>query len=85
MDGSIGRLPLEWNDAKSFFTLLVIPTLEEPDMILGMGVLQRLGVKLDTKTGTAQLTMLITKIKLEESWKVPARIYVVFSIQNPYS
>ena len=72
VDRGIGRLPLEWNDAKSFLTLLVIPTLEEPDMILGMDVLQRLGVKINTKTGTAQPTMLITKLKPEESWKVPA-------------
>ena len=62
----------------------MIPTLEEPDMILGMDVLQRLGVKIDTKTGIAQLTMLVTKIKPEESWKVPARTSVVFSIKNPY-
>ena len=84
MDGRTGRLPLEWNDAKSFLTLLVIPTLEEPDMILGMDVLQRLGVRIDTKTGTAQPTMLVTKIKPEESWKVPARTSVVFSTKNPY-
>ena len=72
VDGRTGRLPLECYDTKSFLTLLVIPTLEEPDMILGMDVLQRLGVRIDTKTGTAQPTMLVTKIKPEESWKVPA-------------
>ena len=83
MDGRTGQLPLEWTDAKSFLTLLVIPTLEEPDMILGMDVLQRLGVKIDTKTGTAQPTMLVTKIKPEEFWKVPAQTSVVFLIKNP--
>ena len=67
VDGRTGRLPLQWNDAKSFFTLLVIPTLEEPDKILGFDVLQMLGVKINTKTGTAQPTMLITKLKPEES------------------
>ena len=84
VDGRTGRLPLEWNDAKSFLILLVIPTLEEPDMILGMDVLQRLGVKINAKTGTAQPTMLITKLKPEESWKVPARTSIVFSLKNPY-
>ena len=84
VDGKTGRLPLEWNDAKSFLTLLVIPTLEKADMILGMDVLQRLGVRIDTKIDTAQPTMLVTKIKLEESWKVPAQTSVVFSITNPY-
>ena len=71
VDGRTGRLPLEWDDTKSFLTLLVIPTLEEPDIVLGMDVLQRLGLKIDTKTGTAKLTMLVTKIKPEDSWKVP--------------
>ena len=84
VDGRTSRLPLVWNDAKSFLTLLVIPTLEEPDMILGMDVIQRLGVRIDTKTGTAQPTMLVTKIKPEESWMVPAQTSVVFSIKNPY-
>ena len=84
MDGRIGRLPLEWNDTKSFLTLLVIPTLEEPDMMLGMDVLRRLGVRIDTKTGTAQPTMLVTKIKPEESWKFPARTSVILSINNLY-
>ena len=61
----------------------MIPTLEEPDMILGMDVLQRLGVKTDTKTGTAK-PMLVAKITPEGSWKVPARTSVVFSIANLY-
>ena len=62
----------------------MIPTLEEPDMILGMDILQRLGVKIDTKTGITKPTILVTKIKPEGSWKVPARTSVVFSIFNPY-
>ena len=53
-------------------------------MILGMAVLQRLGVRIDTRTGTAKPTMLVSSIKPEESWKVPARTSVVFSIANPY-
>ena len=84
VDGRTGRLPLEWDDSKSFLTLLVIPTLEEPDMILGMDVLQRLGVRIDARTGTAKPTVLVSRIKPEESWRVPARTSVVFSIGNPY-
>ena len=83
-DGRIGRLPLEWADSKSFLTLLVIPTLEEPDMILGMDVLQRFGVRIDTRTGTAKPSMLVSSIKPEGSWKIPARTSVVFPITNPY-
>ena len=84
VDGRTSRLPLEWDDSKSFLTLLVIPTLEEPDMILGMDVLQRLGVRIDARTGTAKPTVLVSSIKPEESWRVPARTSVVFSIRNPY-
>ena len=83
-DGRTGRLPLEWDDSKSFLILLVIPTLEEPDMILGMDVLQRLGVRIDTRAGTAKPTMLVSRVKPGESWRVPARTSVVFSIANPY-
>ena len=63
MDGRTSRLPLEWDDSKSFLTLLVIPTLEEPDMILGMDILQRLGVKIDARAGTAKPTVLVSSIK----------------------
>ena len=76
VDGKTGRLHVEWDDSKSFLTLLVIPTLEEPDMILGMDVLQRLGVRINTRTDTAKLTMLVSR--------VPSRTSVVFSIANPY-
>ena len=71
VDGRTSRLPLEWDDSKSFLTLLVIPTLEEPDMILGMDVLQRLGVRIDARAGTAKPTVLVSSIKPEESWRVP--------------
>ena len=69
---------------KSFLTLLVIPALEEPDLILGMDVLQRLGVRIDARTGTVKPTVLVSSIKPEESWRVPARTSLVFSIRNPY-
>ena len=69
---------------KSFLTFLVIPTLEEPDMILGMDVLQRLGVRIDARTGTTKPTVLVSSIKPEESWRFPALTSVVFSIRNPY-
>ena len=53
-------------------------------MILGMDVLQRLGVRIDARTGTVKPTELVSSIKPEESWRVPARTSVVFSIRNPY-
>ena len=84
VDGRTSCLPLEEDDSKLFLTLLVIPTLEEPDLILGMDVLQRLGVRIDAKIGAAKPTVLVSSIKPEESWRVPARTSVVFSIRNPY-
>ena len=84
VDGRTSCLPLEWDDSKSFLTLLVIPTLKKPDMILGMDVLQRLGVRIDARTGTVKPTVLVSSIKPEESWRVEARTSVVFSIRNPY-
>ena len=53
-------------------------------MILDMDVLQRLGVRIDARTGAAKPTVLVSSIKPEESWRVPARTSVVFSIRNPY-
>ena len=53
-------------------------------MILDMDILQRLGVRIDARTVTAKPTVLVSSIKPEESWKVPAHTSVVFSIRNSY-
>ena len=82
VDGWTSHLPLEWDDSKSFLTLLVIPTLEELDMILGMDVLQRLGVRIDARTETAKPTLLVFSIKPEESWRVPARTPAVINYRR---
>ena len=76
VDGRTCRLPLEWDYSKSFLTLLVIPTLKEPDMILGMDVIQRLGVRIDARTGTAKPTVLVSSIKPEESWMVAGQFVI---------
>ena len=44
VDGRSARLPLKWKDATTSVSLLVVPTLVEPDVILGMDLLQWLGV-----------------------------------------
>ena len=49
VDGRTSVLPFEWKKALTTVSFLVIPTLVEPDVILGMDLLQRLGVKIDTK------------------------------------
>ena len=35
VDGRTARLPLEWKEAVSTVSFLVVPTLTEPDVILG--------------------------------------------------
>ena len=66
-------------------SFLVIPTLVEPDVILGMDLLQRLGVKIDTKAGVAEPTVLVSCAQPLETWQIPARKLVVFQIRNPFS
>ena len=51
VDGKMARLPLEWKEATITVSFLVVPTLIEPDMILGMDLLQQLGVKSTPKLG----------------------------------
>ena len=84
VDGRTARLPLEWKEAVTTISFLVVPTLIEPYVILGMDVLQRLGVKIDTKAGVAQPTVLVSHIQPLETWRVPARKLVVFQVKNPF-
>ena len=60
------------------------PTLEEVDIILGMDVLQQLGVKIDTRAGTAKPTLIASLIRPRSSWRVPARMSVVITVTNPF-
>ena len=40
VDGRMARLPLEWKEATTTVSFLMVPTLIEPDVILGMDLLQ---------------------------------------------
>ena len=40
VDGRTGRLPLAWKEATTTMSFLVVTTLIEPDVILGMDLLQ---------------------------------------------
>ena len=48
IDGRTDQLPLQWGRASMSVSKLVIPRLEVVGIILGMDVLQQLGVKIDT-------------------------------------
>ena len=54
VDGRTAGFPLEWKEATTIVSFLVVPTLIEPDVIIGMDLLQRLGVKIDTKAMVAE-------------------------------
>ena len=84
VDGGTARLPLEWREAVSTVSFLVVPTLIELDVILGLDLLQRLGVKIDTKAGVAEPTVMISHIQPLETWRVHARKSVVFQVKNPF-
>ena len=73
IDGRTDRLPLQWGRDSTSVSLLVILTLEEVDIILGMDVLQQLGVQIDTRAGTAEPTLVASLSRPQSSWRVPAR------------
>ena len=85
VDGKTSGLPFKWKKAVTMVSLLVIPTLAEPDVILGMDILQRLGVKIDTKAGVAEPTVLVSHVQPLEKWRIPARKSVVFQVRNSFS
>ena len=84
IDGRTDRLPLQWGRANTSVSLLVIPTLEEVSVILGMDVLQQLGVKIDTRAGIAEPTLVASLIRPQSSWRVPTWKSVVFAVTNPF-
>ena len=53
LNGVLGPVLLEWDQASGYFDLLVLPSLEDVDIIIGMDILSQLGVRIDTKLGSA--------------------------------
>ena len=84
VDRRTARLPLEWKEGTTTVSFLVVPTLIKPEVILGMDLLQQLGVKIDAKAGVAEPTMLVSYVQPLETWWIPARKSVVFLIRNPF-
>ena len=84
VDGRTARLLLEWKEATTSVSFIVVPTMIEPDVILGMYLLQRLGVKIDAKAGVAEPTVLVSHVQPLETWRIPARKSKVFLIRNPF-
>ena len=84
IDGRTDRPLLKWGRAVTSVSLLVIPTLEGLDEILCMDALQRLDVKIDTRAGIAEQTLVAPLIRPQETWRIPARKSVVFAVKNPF-
>ena len=85
VDGRTSGLPFELKKAVTTVFFLVIPILFEPDVILGIDLLHRVGVKIDTKAGVAEPTVLVSHVQPLETWQIPARKSVVFQVRNPFS
>ena len=86
VEGRTARLLLDWKEATTTVSFLVVPTLMEPEVILGMDLFQRLGVKIDTKAGLAEPTvlLLVSHVQPLETWRISARKSMVFPIRNPF-
>ena len=60
VSGRTQLLPLWWKGATTKVTLLVVPTLANHEVILGMDIMSLLGVKIDTRTRVAKPTVVPT-------------------------
>ena len=49
-----------------------------------MDFLQQLGVKIDTKAGETEPTVLVSHVQSLGNWRTPARKSMVFPIRNPF-
>ena len=81
--GRTQLVDLNWGPARTKVSLLVVPTLAEQEVILGMDVMRQLGVHINTKLGIAEPTLLPTYVKPKETWRVPANSAVYFTLHNP--
>ena len=81
--GRTNLLPFQWKNVEHKLSLLVIPTLEDPEVILGMDVMTQLGVQIDVRSREAVPTILPNYVRPMETWKIPPKKSVIFSLPNP--
>ena len=53
LSGVLGPVLLEWDQASGYFDLLVLLSLEDVDIIIGMDILSQLEVEINTRLGSA--------------------------------
>ena len=71
--GRTDLLPFQWKDAEHRISLLVVPTLEKPEVILGMDIMTQLGVKIDIRSREAAPTRIPNYVRPMETWKIPSK------------
>ena len=76
-------LTLQWDNVEGQCQLMVLTTLTDVDVILGMDVLSQFGVKIDSREKVASPAQeLCTSLILEENVKIPAGKSRVFLVNN---
>ena len=76
-------LTLQWDNVEGQCQLMVLTTLTDVDVILGMDVLSQFGVKIDSKEKTTSPAREhCTSLILEENIKIPAGKSRVFLVNN---
>ena len=76
-------LSLQWDGVESQCQLMVLTTLTDVDVILGMDVLSQFGIRIDCKKQTASPAQeYCTSLILEENIKIPAGKSRVFLVSN---
>ena len=85
VQGRTQPLPLLWEQAHTKISLLVVPTLHGYDVILGMDILTRLGVKIDARNRRAVPTVVPTYVQAATSRRIPAQMSLILTVNNPLS
>ena len=76
-------LTLQWDDVEGQCQLMVLTTLTDVDVILGMDVLSQFGIRIDCKKQNASPTQeYCTLLMLEENIKISAGKSRVFLVSN---
>ena len=81
--GLLKPLTLQWDNVKGQCQLMVLTTLTDVDVILGIDVLSHFGFKIDSREKVASPAReLCTSLILEENVKIPAGKSRVFLVNN---
>ena len=86
LNGVLGPVSFEWDRASGQFELLVLPALDDVDVIIGMDILSQLEVRIDTKVGIATPRREISTpiaLVLDRTVRLPAGKSKIFFLNTP--